>query len=133
MGITFAPHYDDWSPKALHGRRYDPEPFSLHKPKFGGGWDRTSDTGRMSPCWQVRRRSPPSDFLRPDAEKAEKRTGANGSDRGRSWGQWMLAQRWEQAWQLYFRRCTIVVSVSAGSGVGSPYTSHTCPADTSWL
>src|SRR5215471_4457881 len=30
---------------------------------------------------------------------------------------------------LYFKRYTTVVSVSAGSGVGSPYISHECPAD----
>ena len=30
---------------------------------------------------------------------------------------------------LYFRRCTTVVSVSAGFGVGSPYISHECPAE----
>ena len=29
----------------------------------------------------------------------------------------------------YFKRYTIVVSVSAGSGVGSPYISPDCPAD----
>jgi len=29
----------------------------------------------------------------------------------------------------YFRRYTTVVSVSAGFGVGSPYISHECPAD----
>lgn len=29
----------------------------------------------------------------------------------------------------YFSRYTIVVSVSAGFGVGSPYISHECPAD----
>jgi len=31
--------------------------------------------------------------------------------------------------ERYFRRYTTVVSVSAGSGVGSPYISHECPAD----
>jgi hypothetical protein len=56
----------------------------------GGGWDRTSDTGLMSPCWQVRRRSPPFDFPRRDAEKAAKRTVANESDRRRISGRWML-------------------------------------------
>ena len=29
----------------------------------------------------------------------------------------------------YFKRYTTVVSVLAGSGVGSPYISHECPAD----
>ena len=31
--------------------------------------------------------------------------------------------------ERYFKRYTTVVSVSAGSGVGSPYISHECPAD----
>src|ERR1019366_4980754 len=31
--------------------------------------------------------------------------------------------------ERYFKRYTTVVSVSAGSGVGSPYISHLCPAD----
>src|SRR5947207_7043576 len=33
------------------------------------------------------------------------------------------------ACERYFKRYTTVVSVSAGSGVGSPYISHECPAD----
>src|SRR5260370_32008419 len=36
---------------------------------------------------------------------------------------------WPEARERYFRRYTTIVSVSAGSGVGSPYTSHECPAD----
>src|SRR5450631_940662 len=31
--------------------------------------------------------------------------------------------------ERYFKRYTTVVSVSAGSGFGSPYISHECPAD----
>src|SRR5437879_5772918 len=34
-----------------------------------------------------------------------------------------------EARERYFKRYTAVVSVSAGSGVGSPYISHECPAD----
>src|SRR6266516_3160104 len=34
-----------------------------------------------------------------------------------------------EARERYFKRYTTVVSVSAGSGVGSPYISHECPAD----
>ena len=45
----------------------------------------------MSPCWHDRRRSPPSDFPRPEAEKGEKRTAANESDRRRLSGRWMLS------------------------------------------
>src|SRR5258708_5542237 len=36
---------------------------------------------------------------------------------------------WPEARERYFKRYTTVVSVSAGSGVGSPYISHECPAD----
>src|SRR5713101_8085339 len=34
-----------------------------------------------------------------------------------------------EARERYFKRYTTVVSVSVGSGVGSPYISHECPAD----
>src|ERR1700745_2359970 len=34
-----------------------------------------------------------------------------------------------EARERYFKNYTTVVSVSAGSGVGSPYISHECPAD----
>jgi hypothetical protein len=34
-----------------------------------------------------------------------------------------------EARKRYFKRYTTAVSVSAGSGVGSPYISHECPAD----
>src|SRR5437868_8324578 len=34
-----------------------------------------------------------------------------------------------EARERYVKRYTTVVSVSAGSGVGSPYISHDCPAD----
>jgi len=57
----------------------------------GGGGIRTCDQGLMSPCWHGRRRSPPSDFSRRDAKKAEKRTVANEGDRGRLSGRWMLS------------------------------------------
>src|SRR5258708_37465525 len=36
---------------------------------------------------------------------------------------------WPEARERYFKRYTTVVSVSAGSGVGSPYISHEHPAD----
>jgi hypothetical protein len=45
----------------------------------------------MSPCWQIRRRSPPFDFPCPDAEKAETRTVANESEPRRPAGRWMLS------------------------------------------
>jgi len=45
----------------------------------------------MSPGWHGRRRSPPFDFARPDAEKAEARTITNESDRRRLSGRWMLS------------------------------------------
>src|SRR5438270_13478262 len=57
----------------------------------GGGGIRTCDQGLMSPCWRVRRRSPPSDFPCRDAEKAEKRTGATGGEPRRLSGRWMLS------------------------------------------
>ena len=56
----------------------------------GGGGIRTCDQGLMSPCWQVRRRSPPFDFPRRDAENAEARTVAIGGEPRRPWGRWML-------------------------------------------
>jgi hypothetical protein len=40
-----------------------------------------------------------------------------------------VADHSPEARESYFRRYTTVVSVSAGSGVGSPYISHECPAD----
>src|SRR6516162_984487 len=39
------------------------------------------------------------------------------------------AGRSPQERERYFKRYTTIVSVSAGSGVGSPYISHECPAD----
>ena len=43
---------------------------------------------------------------------------------GKGWG-----DHSPKAHEPYSRRYTTVVSVSAGSGVGSPYISHECPAD----
>src|ERR1022692_4085275 len=40
-----------------------------------------------------------------------------------------IADHSPEARERYFKRYTTVVSVSAGSGVGSPYISHECPAD----
>jgi hypothetical protein len=40
-----------------------------------------------------------------------------------------IADHPPEARECYFKRYTTVVSVSAGSGVGSPYISHECPAD----
>src|SRR2546427_8094148 len=40
-----------------------------------------------------------------------------------------MADHPPEARERYFKRYTTVVSVSAGSGVGSPYISHECPAD----
>src|SRR5262249_50292832 len=40
-----------------------------------------------------------------------------------------VADQWLEAYERYLRRYTTVVSVSAGSGAGSPYISHDWPAD----
>ncbi len=40
-----------------------------------------------------------------------------------------VANHSPEARERYFKRYTTVVSVLAGSGVGSPYISHECPAD----
>src|SRR5258705_5288214 len=40
-----------------------------------------------------------------------------------------IADHSPEAGERYSKRYTTVVSVSAGSGVGSPYISHECPAD----
>jgi hypothetical protein len=66
----------------------------LVQAKFGGrGGIRTSDHGRMRPCWHGRGRSPPSDFPRRDAEKAGSRTGATEGEPRRKAGRWMLVVR----------------------------------------
>jgi len=56
----------------------------------GGGGIRTCDQGLMSPCWHGRRRSPPFDFPRRNAEKPEARTVATGDEPRRLLGRWML-------------------------------------------
>src|SRR2546425_3283235 len=40
-----------------------------------------------------------------------------------------MAAHSPEARERYFKKYTTVVSVSAGSAVGSPYISHECPAD----
>src|SRR5207302_6750694 len=55
------------------------------------GWDRTSDTGLMSPCWYGRPHSPPFEIPRLGAEKAEARTVATGGEPRQLWRRWMLS------------------------------------------
>src|SRR5437016_3553659 len=93
----------------------------------GGGGIRTCDQGLMSPCWHGRRRSPPFDFLCRDTEKAERRTVANESDRGRLSGRWMLsgctvcggdvrAQAGQEVWgRKHATRLLDVAKVSPGA------------------
>src|SRR5271163_2749459 len=42
---------------------------------------------------------------------------------------WTLGDVRPETRERYFKRYATVVSVLAGSGVGSPYISHDCPAD----
>jgi len=83
---------DVWQglPKTILLRK--PFIFGLYKPNAGGGGGiRTCDQGLMSPFWHGRRRSPPFDFPRRDAEKAGSRTVADWSEPGRLLARWMLS------------------------------------------
>jgi hypothetical protein len=52
-----------------------------------------------------------------------------GADQSTMYVRFRIADDSPEARERYFKRYTTVVSVSAGSGVGSPYISHECPAD----
>ena len=123
-----------------------------HRERIKGDWEQ----GACTPNGADRKREPSSidsdpsttarraaaarslgvnvDCWRPAARIAPADSWVNGSRQGRTQPRKTetnlpVADHSPDARERYFKRYTTVVSVSAGSRVGSPYISHECPAD----